>query len=849
MRRAAWGKTDMETGGVHPLAHHSMDVAAVFLRMVQLPSIRDRLETAAETPLTNLVCRRLAALAFLHDIGKLHPGFQAKGWPSGLWRGPVCGHLREGWAFLLLAAKRPEHPFHDTMRQIMGWGEAVGQLVGAMMAHHGCPVDPPSDPTLHSWQSLRHYDWRDEARTMDDALRSWFTGAFESGGERLPNNPRFHHAVAGFVSLADWIGSDTEFFPFTEPFSPAYDVIAHDSAARSLTAIGVDIGALAGRSAPAFSRLTGFPEPNPAQKVVGNLGSGPRLVILEAETGSGKTEAALWRFTQLVAAGAVSGLYFAVPTRAAARQLHGRVDKAMRRVFGSAAPEAVLAIPGMLRAGEFAGQRLPHWRVSWEDDATSAPQRWAAEHATRFLAAPVAVGTVDQAMLAGLQVKHAHLRGSALSRSFLVIDEVHASDTYMTEILVRLLGGHLATGGYAMLMSATLGGRARVRWTGETLPGFEIARAAPYPAVWTNGDVKPLVVSGAGRPKAVSTESVPTMDPTETAKRAVLAAEQGARVLVIRNTVDMAVATWRVVQEIGAGSLLMHAAAGPTVHHSRFAVEDRALLDDAVERVLAPAADRAQRGCIVIGTQTLEQSLDIDADLLITDLCPIDVLLQRIGRLHRHDLPRPDGFQTARAVVLLPEGGLDRLAAPTFENGLGGWIADDGGFDGIYCDLASLELTRRLVDADPVWRIPEMNRSLVEGATHPDCIATVIAEKGEAWERYDRLNGGARAAESMIATLNVLDREAPFDELQFPSSDERIKTRLGNEGVILELTPPPIGPFSSPITRIAIPAHWSHGITTDDQVELTRDECDLIVAVANRRFRYSREGLVRESPH
>ena len=158
-------------------------------------------------------------------------------------------------------------------------------------------------------------------------------------------------------------------------------------------------------------------------------------------------------------------------------------------------------------------------------------------------------------------------------------------------------------------------------------------------------------------------------------------------------------------------------------------------------------------------------------------------------------------------------------------------------------------MTRRLVDADPIWRIPEMNRSLVESATHPDCIATVIAEKGEAWERYDRLDGGARATESMIANLNVLDREAPFDELRFPNSDEQIKTRLGNEGAILELAPTPIGPFGSPITRIAIPAHWSHGITTDDQVELARDECDLLVAVANRRFRYSREGLQRESPH
>ena len=250
-------------------------------------------------------------------------------------------------------------------------------------------------------------------------------------------------------------------------------------------------------------------------------------------------------------------------------------------------------------------------------------------------------------MLAGLQVKHAHLRGSALSRSLLVIDEVHASDAYMTEILKRLLDGHLATGGYAMLMSATLGARARVRWTGETLPKFGVAREVPYPAVWVGGENEPRTATDAVHPetKAVYLETVPTMDPAETAKRAILAAERGARVLVIRNTVRTAVATWRAVQEAGSGPLLMQTAERPSLHHGRFAVEDRALLDQAVETALLPDKDREQRGCVVIGTQTLEQSLDIDADLLMADLCPMDVLLQRIGRLQRHDLLRPAGFR------------------------------------------------------------------------------------------------------------------------------------------------------------------------------------------------------------
>ena len=837
-------KTNQE--GFHPLAHHCMDVAAVFERLLKLPVMGDRLKAAADARLTDAICERLAALVFLHDIGKLHPGFQAKGWQPGLWRYPTRGHLKEGWAFLELAEKSPQHPFHETMEQIMEWGEAVVPLFSAVIAHHGRPVEPPPAPILKEWPCLPHYDWQTETGVMCAALHRWFAGAFEPTGTPLPGKSQFHHAIAGLVSLADWIGSNTRFFRFTDRFDPAYDTVARDAARNALATIRLDPGDLVTRPAPDFHTLTGFPEANPAQAVVGDVGPEARLLILEAETGSGKTEAALWRFTQLLAAGAVSGLYFAVPTRAAARQLHRRVDKAMRRVFDAAAPEAVLAIPGMLRSGQFEGQRLPHWDVTWDDDATSAPQRWAAEHATRFLAAPVAVGTVDQAMLSGLQVKHAHLRGSVLNRSLLVVDEVHASDAYMTEVLAQLLKGHLAIGGYAMLMSATLGARSRVRWTGESLPEFGTASSTPYPAVWVNGENRPRPATEAGQPKMVHPETVPTMNPAETARYAVTAAEQGARVLVIRNTVDMAVDTWRAVLETGDGSLLMQAAGGPALHHGRFAVEDRALLDRTVEDALAPAKDRVARGCIVIGTQTLEQSLDIDADLLITDLCPMDVLLQRIGRLHRHDLPRPVGFETARALVLLPEKGLDPLTKPDFENGLGGWTAGDGGFNGIYSDLAGLELTRRLILEKTVWRIPEMNRRLVENATHPERIGALIAEKGEDWERYDRLHGGAKAAEGMVAKLVVLDREEPFDEeLRFPDSDEKVLTRLGEEGAILELDPPPDGPYGHAVTRISLPAHWSQGkgIGKDDRVEVTRDEAGLILSVAELRFRYSRIGL------
>ena len=849
MTTYAWGKTNQAAVPTtyHPLVHHSMDVAAVFLRMLSLPVVSERIGAAAGQPLADHDIQRLAALAFLHDIGKLHPGFQAKGRAEGSYAGRKRGHVHESWAFASLAYEFPEHPFHRTMTLISEWGDAAYPLLRAMFSHHGRPIDGEGDPTLRGWDSpcLENYDWRTEAQRMDSALRRWFANAFDPDAPALPEAPAFHHAVAGYAALADWIGSNPRFFRFVPSLDETYDEIAKDQAEKALAAIGMDPSAWLGDfAAPSFTELTGFREPNPAQAVVGAVADDAQLVVLEAETGSGKTEAALWRFMQLLAAGKVSSLYFAVPTRAAARQLHNRIQQALDRVLPAGA-DAVLAVPGTIKAGEYEGKRLPDWTVLWDDVPADASSRWAAEHATRFLAAFVAVGTVDQAMLATLQVKHAHLRGSALARALLVIDEVHASDTYMTEVLTRLLDDHLAVGGYAMLMSATLGASARSMWIGEPLPDLRHSRETAYPAVWVKGEPSPRITAGLDRAKTVRIDAIPTMDAEPAAQLAVQAAQQGARVLVVRNTVTAAIETWQSIRESGAGRLLMCAAGGPALHHARFAAEDRALLDSAVEDVLGKRAAGGRRaGVIVVGTQTLEQSLDIDADMLITDLCPVDVLLQRIGRLHRHTLPRPKDYETPRALVLVPEGGLDGFVAPKFSNGVGAWSLSGGGLGGIYMDLACLELTQRLIGENPEWRIPDMNRELVEGATHPECIARLLDEKGDRWARYDGQLRGREAAQRGAASINALDRGADYSFLKFPSSDEKIKTRLGADGVLAAFAGPERGPFGNRISRIALPAHWSRGVQGDPEARaVDRDSRGMMLDIGGRLFRYSRAGL------
>src|SRR5690606_25476420 len=331
-------------------------------------------------------------------------------------------------------------------------------------------------------------------------------------------------------------------FPFVAVLDPFYMDKAREKAREAVRGIGLDTrhwqAAVAGRAE--FEAIAPGRMPRPAQRLIGEWPLDDQLIILEAETGSGKTEAALWRFARLFEAGKVDSLYFALPTRAAAKQIHGRVNLAMQRLFGEAAPEPVLAVPGYFRAGEHEGQALPGWKVRWDDDGGADERlllsRWAAESSKRFLASAVAVGTVDQAMLGGLQVKHAHLRSAALARSLLVIDEVHASDRYMSEVQTHLLRTHLGRGGYAMLMSATLGSVARVRWLTQRRraqePPFEAAVATPYPAVWGMRGQEPETPRADGREKRVSMDLAPSWTPEEAARHAIEAASAGAKVLV-----------------------------------------------------------------------------------------------------------------------------------------------------------------------------------------------------------------------------------------------------------------------------------------------------------------------------
>ena len=802
-----------ETGTL-PLTQHGLDVACCLEALLEEPVFEARVSAALGAPLDPVTRERLLLLAFLHDLGKASTHFQAR------IRGERDrgGHLNE---VVALVMDHPDLARLARLDRFEAWGADLEPVLAALLAHHGRPITAdPVPPDV--WARSPSYDPAAELARVGAAAERLFPTAF-GDGPRLRLPAPLQHLFTGLLTIADQVGSMERYFPMGR--TDLNREVTLLRARTAITAIGLSGTSLREKlnNLP-DERLFGWAdgaELRPAQRLIRDLPADIPLLLLEAETGSGKTEAALLRFRTLLEAGAVDALYFAVPTRTAAVQLHRRVDLATRRLMGR---EAVLAVPGMLVSGAAAGAPLPGFRVRWDDhpEQAVAEARWSAETGRRYLAAPVAVGTVDQALLSGLGARWAHMRGAGLSRSLLVVDEVHASDAYMTSLLKVALDAHLRLGGHVLLMSATLGSAARSRLLGTPLRDRD--EGAPYPSLsWAErGAARHLPVPDQGRLKRVRMRASPLLQsPEAIARVAITAARAGARVLVIRNTVRAAAELLQAVQDMDPDAPLLEVNGVKTLHHSRFAAEDRRRLDAAVEAALSPIGP--SRGVIVIGTQTLEQSLDIDADLLLTDLCPVDVLLQRLGRLFRHARPRPDGFPEPRCVVLTP----DQIhpAAPLPAYGLGP-AARDG--SGVYPNLLTLEATLRLIREEAVWEIPVMNRRLVEAGVDPDRLAALAEALGPEWSAHLDRAQGRDGAMRQRAGLVRLDRTRPFTFQEGLFPPEGARTRLGSESLELTLAAPVTGAFGEPVRHFAIPHHMLKGadpeavtaVETQDGVEI-----------------------------
>jgi CRISPR-associated endonuclease/helicase Cas3 len=832
-RDVIWAKLGRAEDTYHPLVAHSADVAAVLEAILTGNAVlAQRLARSAGLErLEESQVRLLTFLAAIHDMGKANHAFQwapFHGSPFRKLRGHVLPVLR-AWG------SPPLQPAITELVSLMSIDPRdAAALLSATICHHGVPHDPadaaallPPDAELRSaWQTdASGRDPLAEVRRLIGLAGGWSGYGGGSGG--IPITPGFTHLFAGALTIADWVGSIESVFTFTpeaDEDPQHYWVTARERA----TVLCRDIGLIPApvSNMPAENGLYAYlwpeifgkatkAEPTAIQRAVETMPlpqPGARLLI-EDETGSGKTEAALALYARLRESGTVAGLMFALPTRATAAAMFDRVARLLPRLFDEAPPSCALAMGGDqvgLRAEGILSEAAPQL---YPDDEDRPMVRWASEQVKRSLDAEVVVGTVDQALLGALAVRHADMRMAALSRHLLVVDEVHAHDRYMTTVLRRLLDAHCGWGGIAVPTSATLADAARraLGADGEPEKDRDAAAAAPYPRLSARTSLEkawaniPLPAPAASRrsKKVAWSAGVTQAQALETAMSA---ASAGARVCILRNTVSGCRATFRALAASGFEHLLWKPAGlRAAAYHSRYTPPDRAALDEAA--VAAFGKESRYRGVILVCTQVVEQSLDVDFDLLITDLCPMDVLLQRIGRLHRHaDRARPPGSKNARVLVISPAKTFSHLLGTRTRRGSNGWGT-------VYEDIDVLELSLRVILGRQTIELPRENRLLVENVYHP-CRRQALAEESEEWEQHVSLDvPGRDMARSALGEQSVIHFHRSYAEnaQRFKRArEQQIRTRLGDSCVPVRLpaSPPAFYAAGRPEVRsVDVPLH------------------------------------------
>jgi CRISPR-associated endonuclease/helicase Cas3 len=697
---ALWAKLRKEhgqEGACHPLVYHLLDVAAsaeaLWEKVLTEPArarIAGNLGLAVDD-----AGHWIAFLAGLHDIGKASPAFFHQD-PDGSGRlqsvGTAPGPKVEKAPHGTISAR-------DLIAILSSYG--VDRKLALRMAmvvggHHG-QIPSADDMKVIPLHCVGGEPWTEMRRALTDVLARALGLPKDRAPSRLDNAAALW--LAGLVSVADWIGSNQSYFGFAAPDAqhpPAYDGAYLPRARIWAQKALAELGWMAQPGAPTertFHELFGY-EPNPMQRAVldiEGLLDRPGVVIVEAPMGDGKTEAALWLADQWRTRLGQRGMYIALPTQATSDQMFSRVAKFLLERYPDTVTHLQLLHGHASLSAHFAEVRR-RGDVAFQpehvgDDSAGAIA--AAEWFTyrkRGLLAPFGVGTIDQALLSALQTKHVFVRLFGLAHKTIIVDEVHAYDVYMSALLDRLMEWLAAMGSTVVLLSATLPNERRRELAAAYGHGMGVDAEvpdAPYPRLtWLGADgsearaipIKQSKTIAVSWVQGASSEEGGTFVLGEQLRTSL---SNGGTAVVICNTVGRAQEVYRSLKpyfsehaSVGHPELdLLHARFPFDMREER---ERRTLLrfgkegaEIEVGNGVIKTVQRPYRA-VLVATQIVEQSLDLDFDLMVTDLAPVDLLLQRAGRLWRHDRGKRPVDSAQLWIVQPPE---DEDGLPQFDRG------------------------------------------------------------------------------------------------------------------------------------------------------------------------------------
>ena len=791
-----WGKTG-ENSSYHPLPYHCLDVAAVGNALIDanpalLVNISKKLKFSPEK------CRfwLLFFLAF-HDIGKFSTSFQNQ-------KPELLKLLQEQKS----NKRYPKR--HDSLGYFC-WDRHVrkkfiSRLFGEVLAgksqlrtwfslwakwstgHHGIP---PEEECLDLFNYFRQEDL-DAVDEFTDQLTLLFK--FEISNHAftdLPDNASLKQLswfMAGLVTLCDWIGSNAEYFPLNSNELPLdeYWKQACQRAENAIYAVGI----IPATVAPSSSLFTLFPQyvssATPLQTYCDRieLPDDPQLWILEDVTGAGKTEAALTLAGRMMSKGLGQGCFIALPTMATSNAMYNRMGEVYSKLFKAGEKPSLLLAHGSRHLSEKFQQSFLDLDANkitdnGEKELSIAAQcsRWLADSSKKALLADVGVGTVDQVLLGILPARHQSLRLLGLQNKILIVDEVHSYDPYMNRLLENCLEFHAAAGGSAILLSATLPQGMRERLCNAYRKGLGFEDFAPLKC-----NQYPLVTMISAQPNASEHEvetrssvnrSVAISVIDEICDVYTLIKEEIAKghcVCWIRNTVHDVRSGYSDLLEQGickTEELMMF--------HSRFTLRDRLSIEDrVVKRFGSSSTVEDRNGQVLIASQVVEQSLDLDFDIMISDLAPIDLLIQRAGRLQRHERNEPRD-----APVLYLYG-----PTPNKEPKKDWYKGTFPKACYVYPDTSNLWRTQQLLLQKGGISMPEGARDLIEGVYGEKAVDVpeeLLFSEGDYWVK--------EMSDRSMASFNGLIMEKGFVRESSPHWDEetRIPTRLGDTQINLYL--------------------------------------------------------------
>lgn len=805
-----WGKAkpfEDSQNHYHLLPYHCLDVAAVGSFLLAPGTYRcQHLAQQLEVDQTWLRDLFIFCLA-LHDLGKFARAFQ--GLQQELSDDLVKANPRMSYDqrhdslgyWLWLKAISPDlsenFPVHDfdkkavqaSLKQLDPWLEIV-------TGHHGIPPKKQSQRLENYFQT----DDKQAALSFVKEAMALLLNSFDYQPLEKTLKKRLQPVswqLAGIAVLADWLGSNQEYFRYcSQPMTLTeyWQRFALPSAEKAIQALPeqTDIQSYSGIRA-LFDFIQ---QPTPLQRYASEkeLPSTPQLFILEDVTGAGKTEAALILAQRLMSAGLAKGLYIALPTMATANAMYDRLGKVYRKFYQqNNNPSLVLAhgareISASFKQSVFLPEQArpdsDYLSGKSADDqeqtATAYCNAWIADNRKKALLADVGVGTLDQALLAVLPARHQSLRLLGLSRKILLVDEVHAYDSYMQKLLNALLEAHARQGGSVILLSATLPQRMRE----ELVKAFHkgIATNAPelenrqYPLVThtpSNNEIEKAVDTRENVKRTVNVERLAAETAVhEKIKQAVSA---GQCVCWIRNTVKTARQSYQDLEKHVKASQL-------SLFHSRFAMKDRQRIEKQIlDRFNEGSTAVVRKGQVLIATQVVEQSLDLDFDVLITDLAPIDLIIQRAGRLKRHvrdskgnRLPEhgaKDQRGTAVLAIFSPEPIED-----TDED----WLKPEhAGTQAVYRHVGQLWLTAKTLFANPAFAMPDDARALIES------VYSGSESYPEALDNLSWKAEGEDTCKKSMAELNALKLNKGYTYASGDWDEEtKIPTRLSEQETI-----------------------------------------------------------------